>query len=167
MMACYLDAQKVQERRWSSSQIGRRSHFKRGDFIMNKKWITMIGCGVLITGLAVAGTNFAKSDDSDVRGGTILTEKQAEADFPALAKLTFDQAVTKALGAVQGKVLKTELENENGFLVYGVEVVTPDRAIVDIKVDAGSGKVLAMDRDEADEEDHESGEHDGDRDRED
>ena len=134
---------------------------------MNKKWITMIGSGVLVTGLAVAGASFVKSDDSDVRDGTIRLEKQAEADFPALAKLTLDQAVAKALDAVQGNVLKTELESENGFLVYGVEVVTPEKAIVDVKVDAGSGKVLAMDRDEADDEDHESGEHDGDRDRQD
>jgi uncharacterized membrane protein YkoI len=130
---------------------------------MNKKWITIIGSGVLVTGLAAAGTNFAKSDDSDVRDGTIRIEKQAEADFPALAKLTLDQAVAKALDAVQGNVLKTELESENGFLVYGVEVVTPEKAIVDVKVDAGSGKVLAMDRDRADDEDHESGEGDGDR----
>jgi len=134
---------------------------------MNKKWIAIIGSGVLIIGLAVAGASFAKSDDSDVRGGTIRLNRQAEADFPALAKLTFDQAVQKALEAVQGQVLKTELEDENGFLVYGVEVVTADKAIMDVKVDAGSGKILAMDRDRADEKNHESGEHEGDRDNED
>lgn len=121
---------------------------------MNKKWITIIGSGVLATGLAVAGASFAKSDNSEIRNGTIRLEKQVEADFPGLAKLTFDQAVQKALGAVQGQVLKTELENENGFLVYGVEVVTAEKAIVDVKVDAGSGKVLAMDRDKADDEEH-------------
>jgi len=134
---------------------------------MNKKWIVMISTGAVAIGLVAAGASFVKSDDSDVHGGTIRIEKQVETDFPALAKLTLDQAVAKALDTVQGKVLKTELENKNGFLVYGVEVVTPDKAIVDVKVDAGSGKVLAMDRDEADDEDHESGEHDGDRDRED
>jgi uncharacterized membrane protein YkoI len=121
---------------------------------MNKKWIAIIGSGVLATGLAVAGASFAKSDNSEIRNGTIRLEKQVEADFPGLAKLTFDQAVQKALGAVQGQVLKTELENENGFLVYGVEVVTAEKAIVDVKVDAGSGKVLAMDRDKADDEEH-------------
>ena len=132
---------------------------------MNKKWIAIIGSGVLVTGLAVAGASFAKSDDSEIRDGTIRLEKQVEADFPALAKLTSDQAVTKALDAVKGKVLKTELENENGFLVYGVEVVTADKAIVDVKVDAGSGKVLAMDRDKADDEEHETGEPGRDQDR--
>ena len=130
---------------------------------MNKKWITIIGSGVLVIGLAVAGASFANSDETEIRGGTIRIENQTEVDFPTLAKITPNQAVQKALAAVQGQVLKTELEDENGFLVYGVEVVTADKTIVDVKVDAGSGKVLAMDRDKADDEDHESGEHDRDR----
>ena len=134
---------------------------------MKKKRINIIGSGVLIIGLAVAGTSFAKSDDSEIREGTIRIENQVEADFPALAKITWGQAVQKALAAVHGQVLKTELEEENGFLVYGVEVVTADKAIVDVKVDAGSGKVLAMERDKVDDEDHEHGEKNGDRDRED
>jgi uncharacterized membrane protein YkoI len=167
MMACYMDVQKAPERRWSSSQNKRCNHFKIGGSVMKKKWIAIIGSGVLVIGLAVAGASFAKSDDSDVRNGTIRLENQVEADFPAMAKITRDQAVQKALASVQGQVLKIELEDENGFLVYGVEVVTADKSIVDIKVDAGSGKVLAMDRDKADDEEHESGEHGGDRDRED
>jgi uncharacterized membrane protein YkoI len=130
---------------------------------MKKKWIAYIGSGVMVAGLALAGVGFAKSDDSEVHDGTIRLEEQVEADFPALAKLTFDQAVQNALAAVQGQVLKTELEDENGFLVYGVEVVTVDKAIVDVKVDAGSGKVLAMDKENGNDEDHESDEHDGDR----
>jgi uncharacterized membrane protein YkoI len=62
--------------------------------------------------------------------------------------------------------LKTELEDENGFLVYGIEVVSADKSVVDVKVDAGTGKVLAMEKDKADDEDRESGEA-NDRDRED
>jgi uncharacterized membrane protein YkoI len=133
---------------------------------MHKRWITIIGSGVLVTSLAVVGASFAKTDDSEVRGGTIRIGKQVEADFPALAKLSSDQAVQKALAAVQGKVLKTELENENGFLIYGVEFVTADKTIMEVKVDAGSGKVLAMTPDKKDNEGHESGE-DDDRNRED
>ena len=134
---------------------------------MKKKWINIIGSGVLVIGLALAGASLAKSDDSGVRDGTIRIENQVEADFPALAKITWNQAVQKAVGAVHGQVLKTELEDENGFLVYGIEVVTADKAIVDVKVDAGSGKVLAMDRDKADDEDHEHSDKNDDRDRED
>lgn len=126
---------------------------------MKKKWAAVIGTGVLVSGLAIAGGSFAKSEQSEVRNGTIRVENQAETDFPAMAKIKMDQAVQTALAAVPGQVLKTELEDENGFLVYGVEVVTADKTIMDVKVDAGSGKVLAMDRDEADEE-HHDGHHD-------
>jgi hypothetical protein len=118
---------------------------------MNKKHIAVIGAGVLIAGLTIGGLSFAKSDREGLREGTIRPGHQSEADFPSLAKVTPDQAVQSALGAENGKVLKTELENENGFLVYGVEIVTADKSIVDVKVDAGSGKVLAKDRDTDDE----------------
>lgn len=116
-----------------------------------KKWIVFVGSGALVIGLAFAGTGFADSDGPEVFDGTIRIENQAEADFPGLAMITPDQAVQNALAEIQGQVLKTGLEDENGFLVYGVEVVTPDKTIMEVKVDAGSGKVLAMEPDEADE----------------
>ena len=47
---------------------------------MNKKWILIIGSGVLVTGLAVAGVSLAKSDVSKVSGVTTLIEKLAEMD---------------------------------------------------------------------------------------
>ena len=139
---------------------------------MNKKWIALVGTGILITGLSVAGSSFAKSAGTATPSGTIQVGNHAESDFPALAKITMDQAVQKALATVQGQVLKTELEDENGFLVYGVEVVTADKSIVDVKVDAGSGTVLAQEQDKFDESEGHHGrdeserEHGGDRDRE-
>ena len=74
-----------------------------------------------------------------------------------MAKISMVQAVRTALDSVQGQILKTEIEDHNGFLVYGVEVVTPNKTIMDIKVDAGTGKVLSMDKDKGDEDKHESG----------
>jgi hypothetical protein len=134
---------------------------------MNKQWVIILSNGALVFALVFAGTGFAKSNDNKVIGGTIRIENQVEADLPALAKLTLDQAVHNALAAVQGKILKAELENENGFLVYGVEVVAADKSIVDVKVDAGTGKLLAMDRDKVDDKDHGSSEHGNDLDHED
>ncbi len=125
---------------------------------MKKKWATVIGSGVLVASLAITGAGFAKSNNSEVRGGTIRIDNQGEADFPALAKLTFDQAIQKAQTKVQGQVLKTDLGDENGFLVYEIELVTADKSIVDVKVDAGSGKIVAMEQDKGDREDNNSGE---------
>ncbi|MGQ9756173.1 MAG: PepSY domain-containing protein [Desulfotomaculales bacterium] len=59
------------------------------------------------------------------------------------AKITPAQAQAAALAAVPGTALKTELDNENGNLVYSVEVKTA-QGVKDIKVDAGDGKVLAQ-----------------------
>ena len=133
---------------------------------MQKKWIAAIGSSALVVGITVAGLSFADSDNSQIRNGTIRIEKQSEAEFPSLAKISMIQAAQNALASVQGNVLKVQLEDEDGFLVYGVEVVSTDKSIIDVKVDAGSGKVLAVEKDKQDWEDREIGEF-GDRDRED
>jgi hypothetical protein len=53
---------------------------------------------------------------------------------------------------------EVELENEDGNIVFGVEVTRPDGTKLDVKVDAGTGKVLASepDDDRGDGHDHES-----------
>jgi hypothetical protein len=84
----------------------------------------------LCIGLAVAGACFAKQERNKVRGGTIRIGNQSEAEFSALIKITMEQAVQKTLGAVSGQVLKVQLEDENGFMVYGVEVVVPPQPIL-------------------------------------
>ena len=124
---------------------------------MNKFWMAMTGICVLVIGLAATGVCYGGSGDNEIRNGTISVENRSEADFPALVTLSPDQAVQKALAASNGSVLKTELEDENGFLVYNVEVVSPEKRIVEVKVDAGSGKILAMEKDQKDTEDTEAG----------
>ena len=121
---------------------------------MNRKLSAVIGCVVLVTGCAVAGAAVAESGDTGIRGETIRLERQSEADYPARTTLTFDQAVEHALERVRGTLLKVELENEDGFLVYSVEVVGADRSITEVMVDAGSGKILAMEPDETDDDEH-------------
>lgn len=52
--------------------------------------------------------------------------------------ITAEQAQTAALAAHPGTVIKTELDDENGQLVYSVEF----NGGVDVKVDAMTGSVL-------------------------
>ena len=134
---------------------------------MKKTWMVAIGALAMIACLSIAGASLAAELGHQVREGSIRLMQQPESSFPSLAKITPDKAVAQALKTMQGQVLKTELENENDFLVYGVEVVTADKSIVDVKVDAGSGKVLAMNRDKADGEDHGNREREEDGERED
>src|SRR5882672_10851228 len=64
----------------------------------------------------------------------------------SLARITPEQASAAALAQVPGTVKKVELENENGNVVYGVEIKTADGES-DVKVDAGDGRVLHVEKD--------------------
>ncbi|MHB8453936.1 MAG: PepSY domain-containing protein [Acidiferrobacterales bacterium] len=75
-------------------------------------------------------------------------------------KITLTQAISAAEQRVGGKAARAELENENGKLVYRVDVVR-DAKTTDVEVDVNNGQVLSA---QADEVDHESGdnkEHEG------
>jgi len=135
---------------------------------MKTKWFAFIGTGLMAASLMVSGTSFANSSESEkeIRNGTIPIPRTTEADYPGMAKISFDQAIQKALGAVKGKVLKSELEEEDGFLVYEVEVVGQNRSVTEVKVDAGNGEILGMEQDSEDGEEHgenETGESDRER----
>ena len=74
-------------------------------------------------------------------------DEAAEAEALAgLATITADEAKAAALAAVPGEVVQVELDNENGAVVYSVEVDTGS-GIVDVKVDAGNANVVHQDAD--------------------
>lgn len=97
-----------------------------------------------------------KSSVSDPAGaaeadGTETSDAAEAAKLQALAKITPAEAKSAALAAVPGTADKVELESENGNVVYGVEVTTSSGS-VDVKVDAGNGKVLSQQKDDAGDE---------------
>lgn len=64
------------------------------------------------------------------------------------AKITADQAKSAALGKFSGATInKVELENENGSLVYSVELTDTAHKSQDVKVDAGNAKILSVEAD--------------------
>jgi uncharacterized membrane protein YkoI len=108
--------------------------------------------GVALAVLLITGVALMSAQPANQKGSIQINNKD-EAEVAEMAKITLDSAVDEALKQVPGKVLKVELENENGYLVYGVEIAKPDHQIVDIKVDAGNGKILKIDQ--GSDEDHE------------
>jgi uncharacterized membrane protein YkoI len=64
----------------------------------------------------------------------------------SLARITPEQAQASALAQVPGTVKKVEIENEDGNVVYGVEIKTANGES-DVKVDAGDGRVLHIEQD--------------------
>lgn len=93
--------------------------------------------------LAVGGgVAFAKS-------GTVGGDNDAITDL-ARAKITLVQAVGAAEHHAGGRATAAELETEKGKTLYEVEVVAANKAVYDVTVDAGTGKVLSSEVDKAD-----------------
>ena len=91
-----------------------------------------------------------------------LTEAEEAASLEGLATISAGAAEDAATAAVPGAVGKVELDNENGSVVYSVEITDSAGTEVDVKVDAGNGAVLdqqADDGDEADEADDDNVQH--------
>jgi uncharacterized membrane protein YkoI len=71
-----------------------------------------------------------------------LSEADEAAALASLATITPEQAGAAAQAQVPGDVQHIELDNENGSLVYSVEIGGKD-----VKVDAGNGAVLHVESD--------------------
>lgn len=76
-----------------------------------------------------------------------------QAKLESLAKISADDAVKAATAAVPGTAGPAELDDEDGNLVYEVEVTKDDKTSVDVIIDAGNGEVLAQ---ETDDDNHEA-----------
>jgi len=120
--------------------------------------------GVFLVSLFAFGGMALSAQQANQTGSIQI--KTDEAGFAQMAKIPMNSAINAALKQIPGKVLRAELENENGYLVYGVEIVKADQQIVDVKVDAGNGRILRTDRDKQDTEGREKEHHDNDHERE-
>jgi uncharacterized membrane protein YkoI len=60
----------------------------------------------------------------------------------ASAKVSIVEAIVMARETVSGTVIKTELEQKHDRLIWEVEVVTPEKRVVEIHIDAHMGTVI-------------------------
>lgn len=79
-----------------------------------------------------------------------------EAAALAQAKISLSQAIAAAEQHAGGKASRAEIEDENGKLVYGVEIVGGGKS-TDVKVDIATGQILSAQIDSADREGREHG----------
>lgn len=105
------------------------------------------------------GTNGAKQEQQDpsykgsVKAPTDKAENEAaekkqeateSQKLQSLAKIDQAAAEKAALDAVPGTANAAELGNENGYVVWDVEVAGQGGEVTDVKVDAGNGQLLAQ-----------------------
>jgi uncharacterized membrane protein YkoI len=86
------------------------------------------------------------SEGKKDKGAKDKAEAGENERLKSLARITPEQASAAALAQVPGTVKKVELENEDGNLVYSVEIKTANGES-DVKVDAGDGRVLHIEKD--------------------
>ena len=81
------------------------------------------------------------------------SEKDESAALTALAKVSETDARTAALAKFPGAtVQKATLEDENGSVVWAIELTDATKANQEVKVDAGNGAILAVEAEGADNE---------------
>ena len=103
----------------------------------------LISALIMAAGVATAGgLAYAKQSGEP--------QNEAMANL-AQAKISLAQAVTTAEQHIGGRASRAELENENGRLVYGVEVADNIKT-TDVKVDAIDGSIVSAQTDPADHE---------------
>ena len=92
--------------------------------------------------LAVGTLAFAGGTSADEK------EKNGKAEMAAAAKVTIDQAVKTASEKVSGKVIEAELEYKHSKLVWEVEVVTADKKVMEVHIDADTGAVIDVEEEQ-------------------
>lgn len=93
-----------------------------------------------VNGSVAAPAETEANDATETSQSDAAEAKQLE----SLAKIDQAAAEKAALDAVPGEVQQTELDNENGSVVYSVEILGQDGKLQEVVVDAGDGKVLAQ-----------------------
>jgi uncharacterized membrane protein YkoI len=101
----------------------------------------LISALIMAAGVATAG-GLAYAHQSGVQRNDAITDL-------ANARMTLVQAVAIAEQHVGGRASHAELENENGRLVYAVEV-SNNTGTIDVKVDASDGTVVSAQADHED-----------------
>jgi len=74
--------------------------------------------------------------------GTVATKGIKDEDYAAHTKISLADAIGAALENSPGIATSAELDDENGFLVYEVEIRGVDKKTTKLLVDAGNKSVL-------------------------
>lgn len=72
-----------------------------------------------------------------------------QANLQKQATITKEQSAAIATGQVQGNVKDVQLEDENGVVVYNVQIQDSKGLVFEVKVDAKTGKITKQEQDNA------------------
>jgi len=90
----------------------------------------------------------------EVQSGSIRVSDDSDQVIAKQAGLSIAEAAAIAGKALPGTVIKAKLDDENGFLVWEVKVLGPEGQEAKLMIDAGNGRLLAIDADEDEKDEH-------------
>ncbi|KAB7705602.1 hypothetical protein F9802_13790 [Bacillus aerolatus] len=116
-----------------------------------KKFIVPALAAAIIGGGATSAIYVsAATKDKTVEQGE-MNDQQEQAVLAKQAKFSEQESVKISLEKVPGTVKNVELDDEDGTVVYEVEVQAKDGKEQDVKIDAQTGKVIKIEKDDEDE----------------
>jgi uncharacterized membrane protein YkoI len=102
-------------------------------------------------GVMVEGAVVVDQFPTEVQSGSVQVKDESEAALLAQAKITSGEAARIAEKALPGKVVETRLDEDNGYLVWKVELIGDQGQEHQLSIDAGNGRLLAIEAGEKDE----------------
>lgn len=118
-----------------------------------KRTVKILAAVTLVSALA-AGTAFATGAiklPDEVKSSSVKLPRgvESQAEFAKHARVTQQEAEAAALAVMPGQVVKAKLDDEDGYLVWQIDVKHA-KGVTEIAVDAGNAKALAAEAEEND-----------------
>lgn len=85
------------------------------------------------------------ADDANGQDQEVADDAE-QASLQKQATITKEQSVAIATGQVQGIVKDVQLEDENGVAVYNVQIQDSKGLLIEVKVDAKTGKITKQEQ---------------------
>lgn len=111
-----------------------------------------VAAGWSAVSVAASGNPGTSEQRGEQREAAIRSSVQVpseESQIAGLARVTIEQAIETAREASPGVVIAAELENEDGSLVWTVEIVS-GAEVREVTIDAGNRRVLANEQEDDD-----------------
>jgi uncharacterized membrane protein YkoI len=99
---------------------------------------------ILFVGVSLILSSFSLvfASESKITSSIKLNNNKQSHAYSKLAKITLNEAIQKAQEKFSGKVTSSLLENEEGYLVYAINIVNGS-SVKEVIIDAGNGSILS------------------------
>lgn len=99
---------------------------------------------LIVLYILLVTANFASAKTPEMLAGSIPLNRHSKSEDARLSKISLQDAIVIANKEVPGKVVEAALEQEGGYLVFEVEIVTDAGTKREVLIDAGNGSILGL-----------------------